>query len=220
MKTNYLSKKVLPFILAIVLLIQIPVTSLAKEFPVVSLGEDIQFSMLSESSFLVTEDSKESIISISEDESFRVIEIKNPELMESEYIVLNKLENSIYSSISDETIYLENSDISPILYKKDVSYQTKYISYATIRNIVGNVASAASISGAVLSVIPEASVQGISQFLIFFGQLAEVINAFNGGSHDHGIKVDLEITQHYRRRPGGHYLKTSKSVWIRSITKY
>lgn len=202
---------------------QFPITVLAAQPESELLKQDnIQVEMVDENTLNVENSDSTDTITVNETDEVREIAITNSTTGKNDYIIYNKVNNTVYSSMVDKTINLnENPELSPDSSAKSTrtarsvsSYQTKYISYAQIKSIVGSGATAAGVIGAILYFVPGA--QGIGGAM---GAISTIVGGINSGvraSSKHGIKLKIKVTKYYRTRLG------RKNVYRinRSISSY
>lgn len=155
-------------------------------------------------------------VSVKEDDNTRRVTIYNNTTGEEEYLILNKMDGSIYSSITNKTL---NSDeqasiITPL---SDTSYSTVYISWAEFKNTIGTTATVGGVIGLVLVKIPGGQFAG--------GVIGTISTIVGGGTlfipNDprHGLKFVVEKVKHYRYRLGKRHLwKTTKTIV--SVSRY
>ena len=84
------------------------------------------------------------------------------------------------------------------------SYETKKISYAQIKKIVGGVASTTAVIGAILYFVPGAESIGGAASAI--GTIVEVLSSGIPASNDHGIKLKIKVTKYYRGTTGNKHV--------------
>jgi hypothetical protein len=144
-------------------------------------------------------------ISVDENDDYKTVTITDPETGTVDYIQYNKNENTIYSSITGETVVLDSqpepAEGPPSNARKaKTSTETKYISYAQIKALVGNTANASNVIEAILSLIPNTSNIGAAVSCI--GVILQEINKNIPASKNHGIKLTIKVTKYYRTRMG------------------
>lgn len=167
---------------------------------------NIQIEKVNNDSLIVKDSKSEEIVTVNEADGIRTITITNSLTGKNDYIVYNQNTNTVYSSIIGQTIDLnENQDLAPnaaatISPRSVSSYETKYISYAQIKSIVGSGASAAAVIGAILYFVPEA--QGIGGAIGAISTIVGTINSNVSASNSHGIRLKIKVTKYYRTRLG------------------
>lgn len=179
----------------------------------------IQIEAIDSNSLSVENSGNKEIVTVNETDGIRTITITNSVTGQNDYIVYNQNTNTVYSSITGKTIDLnENQDLDPnaatISPRSVSSYETKYISYAQIKSIVGGGSSAAAVIGAILYFVPGAQEIGGA-----IGAISTIVGTINGNvsaSSSHGIRLKVKVTKYYRTRLG------KKQVYriTRSITSY
>lgn len=135
---------------------------------------------------------------------------------ETNYIKYDTIKNTVYSSFTGETIDLtENPEYQPqegISSARSVtSYETKYVSYAQIKKIVGGAASTTAVIGAILFFVPGAqSIGGAASAVgTIVGELSKGIPA----SNNHGIKLKIKVVKYYRGTTSNkHVYKKAYSI--------
>lgn len=165
----------------------------------------IQIESIDSNSLSVENSGNKEIVTVNETNGVRTITITNSVTGQNDYIVYNQNTNTVYSSIIGKTIDLnENPDLDPnaatISPSSVSSYETKYISYAQIKSIVGNGASAATVIGAILFFVPGA--QGIGGAIESISTIVGTINSTVSASSSHGIRLKIKVTKYYRTRLG------------------
>lgn len=166
---------------------------------------DIKIEAIDRNSLSVQNSDSKEIVTVNENNGIRTITITNSTTGQNDYIVYNQNTNTVYSSITGKTIDLnENQDLDPnantISPRSVSSYETKYISYAQIKSIVGGAASAAAVIGAILYFVPGA--QGIGGAIGAISTIVGTINSNISASSSHGIRLKVKVTKYYRTRLG------------------
>lgn len=155
-------------------------------------------------------------VSVKEDDNTRKVTIYNNTTGEEEYLILNKMDGSIYSSITNKTLSSDEqaSIISP---RSDTSYSTVYISWAEFKNTLGTTATVGGIVGLVLTKVPGAQFAGT-----VIGTISTIVGGvalFIPNDPRHGLKFVVEKVKHYRYRLGKRHLwKTTKTIV--SVSRY
>lgn len=177
---------------------------------------NIKIEKINQNSLSIKDFDTEEIIKVNESNGIRKITITNLKTNKIDYIIYNSNNNTVYSSITNKTIDLnENQDLNPnenIITPRSVdSYETKYISYAQIKSIVGNTANTATVIAAILYFVPGA--QGIGGAV---GAISTIVGTINGNinaSNSHGIRLKIKTTKYYRTRLGRRQVyKISRSI--------
>lgn len=205
---NVISRKSISILLIVCLSILSLITpSLA--FAGVNYG-GLNITYVSDNEVMVSDGEHISTIAYNDSGNNIRIDVKNSN--NSGYFLINKSENTLYSSYTGKTICksdLPNVNISDrnIDYKSASSSIVKYISYHQLSDYINKVADATSIAGAILAVLA---------FLGFsvanpIGGIVAIISAIlviiqkglNGGSSNHGIKVTIMESIIIKHHAGG-----------------
>lgn len=155
-------------------------------------------------------------LTVREDDNTRKVTIYNNTTGEEEYLILNKKDGSIYSSITNKTV--SSDEQAPIITPRSVtSYSTVYVSWAEFKNTIGTTATVGSIVGLILAKIPGAQVAG--------GIIGTISTIVGGGTllipndSGHGLKFKIKKVKYYRNRLGRRLVwKISKSIV--SVSRY
>ena len=162
--------------------------------------KNITISEINDNSIMVNSYEKEEILNIIDSKSETKIEIKDVKTGKIEYIIYNKEADSIYSSITGNTIY--NNDIS--FYKSDVSYITHKLSFAEIRNALGSVSSAGGVLALIIAKCP-----GGNKPSTIIGKISTVMGGVSFGipnDRNHGLIFKIKVTKMYRWRLGKRHV--------------
>lgn len=164
---------------------------------------NIQIEKVNNDSLIVKDSKSEELVTVNEADGIRTIIITNSLTGKNDYIVYNQNTNTVYSSITGYTIDLnENQDLAPnaaTIYLRSVSsYETKYISYAQIKLIVGVSAGAAAVIGVLLFFVPGA--QGIGGAISDSSTIVGIINSGVSVSDSHGIRLKIKVAKYYKTR--------------------
>ena len=207
MKTSKIASKTIGISLSLLLVLQAPMTVFASELPdeKKSVQTTIQIDKMDDNTFLVTESESEDWITVNEMDGIRTINIVDLETGMTDYIRYDKNSNTVYSSFTGETIDLSNHpELSPeaSFYsdRSESSYETKYISYAQIKSIVGGTATVTGVIGAILYFVPGA--QAIGEGASAISTIVGAINSQVNASSNHGIRLTIKVTKYYRTRMG------------------
>ena len=149
-------------------------------------------------------------LTVKEDDNSRKVTIYNATTGEEEYLILNKIDGSIYSSITNKTV--SSDEQAPTITPRSVtSYSTVYISWAELKNTIGTTATVGGVVGLVLTKVPGAQVAG--------GVIGAISTLVGGGTlfipndSRHGLKFKIKIVKYYRNRIGRRQVwKISKSI--------
>ena len=169
----------------------------------------------------VQNESEQGEITVTENESERLITIIDSITGTTNYIKYDKANNTLYSSFTGETIDLnKNPEYQPeeetVSTRSVTSYETKRISYAQIKKIVGGVATTTAVIGAILYFVPGA--QSIGGAASAVGTIVDVISNGISASNNHGIKLKIKVTKYYRGTTGNkHVYKRVYSIVEGSI---
>ena len=146
-------------------------------------------------------------IQIVEDDNYRNVNIINNDTKEIQTFSYDKKTQILTSSITGNSIDL-SSNSSPA--RSVSSKETQYISYASIKKVVGTVATVANVTGAILSLSGAASIGGAASAI---GTIVSAINDSISPSTKHGIKLSITVTKYYRTRAGHRAVyKITKSI--------
>ena len=149
-------------------------------------------------------------LTVTEDDNTRKVTIYNVTTGEEEYLILNKVDGSIYSSITNKTVNIDEQ--APSITPRSVtSYSTVYISWAEFKNTIGTTATVGGVIGLILTEVPGAQVAG--------GIIGTVSTIVGGGTlvipndSNHGLKFGVKTVKYYRTRLGRRQVwKISKSI--------
>ena len=191
-------------------------TAYASESYEGALSEAIQTESINEDTISVQAGEEEGWVTVTEDENERIITMTDYVTGDTNYIKYDKNANTVYSSLTGETTDLaKEQEYQPIeespSTRSVTSYETKYISYAQIKKIVGNVATAIAVIGALLYFVPNA--QSIGGAASAVGTIVEKLSAGIPASSKHGIKLKIKVTKYYRGTTSNrHVYKTIRSI--------
>lgn len=206
-------------ILTLALFLSLQVNGFASACKIAPLNNSSIIESVDDNSILVKENGKTKKITVSDENGIRTITILDTDTKKSDYIHYNQNTNIAYSSLTDETIDLNKDEelMSPSTFtgtpiRKSVSnYETKKISYAQIKKIVGNAATTASVIGAILCLVP--GTESIGGAISAVSTIVSTLNSSTKASSKHGIKLKIKITKYYRTRAGRRQVyKTTKSI--------
>lgn len=165
----------------------------------VSNGATIEY--VDDSSVMVKSSGMIEIVTVSEKDNVRTTTIQNKQTGEKENLIYNINSGTLYSSITNQTIQVDNGEANTPLTRASKSYQTKYVSYEKIRRIVGNVGTAGAIVGAVLALVPGA--QGAGSVIRVVGVVMKGAERWViPNDSKHGLKLTIETKKSYRTRMG------------------
>lgn len=166
--------------------------------------------------YTIQSETEKGNITVTESNGIRTVTMTDSNSSKVEKIIYNQNQKTLYSSLTGETIDLTNDEgikdeNNSASARSISSYETKYISYATIKKIVGNVATAVSVTGAILSLIPQTKAIGGAASCI--ATIVKTLNTITPASSKHGIKLKIKVTKYYRTRAGQRRLyKTTKTI--------
>lgn len=192
-------KRILSGLLTIIFLFSQSIPALASS-PSIKIdsntSKNITVKYDGDSSILVESSGKTERIIITESENIRTVTIRDEQTEKENILKYNTDSGILYSSITNQSIQIDN-----IATRSESSYNTKYISYAQIRTVVGDIGTAGAIVGAIMTVIPGA--QGAAK-------VVKIVAAIMKGAErwvipndsDHGIKLTVKTTKYYRTRLG------------------
>ena len=215
----------------VMIIVLIPVTTFASSNNMTS--EDIQFAKLSNSSIKVTENGESSII-IFRDKSDEIkVSVQDVSSKEITYFVANKKTGIIYSSETGESVSIKeilgdeplndsttvNQDKKSISKKAESGYVgkiNKQISYKQLSRLVTASSSAASIAGAILTILGWAGLtvtNPIASVISIIGGIVTVVQlGIKSKSSKHGIKLTLKKYKHVRYRSGMKLVRYTYSL--------
>ena len=141
-------------------------------------------------------DGSNETIQIVEDDNYRNVNIINNDTKEVQTLSYDKKTQILTSSITGNSIDLSSNSSAA---RSVSSKETKYISYASIKKVAGNVATIANVTAAILTYSGAAA---IGEAAGIVGATADLINHFTSPSTKHGIKLSIKVTKYYRTRAG------------------
>ena len=141
-------------------------------------------------------DGSNETIQIIEDDNYRNVNIINNDTKKVQTLSYDKKTQILTSSITGNSIDLSSNSSAA---RSVSSKETQYISYASIKKVVGTVATVANVTGAILS-YSGASRIGAAATIV--GAIASGINDSISPSTKHGIKLSITVTKYYRTRAG------------------
>lgn len=211
-------KHLLSLLLTFVLVFQAGTTAFASD---IFSDEAVKIEVNSDNSLSIKTNDSENTIVVTDNNGIRTITITDIETGKIEYIQYNENTNTVYSSMTNETIDIsENEELAPIESNSSArsvtSYEITKISYAQIKKIVGNVANAALVIGAILYFVPGASSIGGAASAV--GTIVSTLNSTVSASSKHGIKLKVKVTKYYRGTTSNkHVYKTVRSIQSGSL---
>ncbi|SFE27723.1 hypothetical protein [Peptostreptococcus sp. D1] len=178
--------------------------------------KNYEITSVDDSSIVVNSGNITEKITVIENNNMRKITIYNTNTGGENYLIFNKADNSIYSSITDKTTFIEEQDSNITTYA-DRHYSTVFISYAEFKNSIGNTATVGGVLGLILAKVPGAQAAG--------GVIGTISTLVGGGSlfipndSKHGLKFGIETVKRYRYRLGKrHVYRIDK--YITSVSRY
>ena len=152
-------------------------------------------------------DGSNETIQIVEDDNYRNVNIINDDTKEVQTLSYDKKTQILTSSITGNSVDLSsNSAVTRSVSSKE----TQYISYASIKKVVGTVATVANVTGAILSCSGASRIGGAASAV---GTIVGIINDSISSSTKHGIKLSITVTKYYRTRAGHRAVyKITKSI--------
>lgn len=201
------------------LLVTTPLISLANDNKTTINNREFSIASIDQNSFLLKENGKVSYMYIFENNTSKTLTLIDSNGQKCHFIY-NKTENTIYSSITNTLTTLEDDLTNPALLSKTKVYnKTNKISFKTLRAHLGASSTALQLAGIiVLLTVPEAANAAAILEAIAIGAGYYANNLPDDPNH--GIAVNIEVTQHYRRRIGGHSIPWGKTYKLISIYKY
>lgn len=213
-------KKFSSLFLSILMVLSIPIfafgsTSDTETSPASLTSESPNIELISDNHIGVSSKDGVEHITVTENSTTKKVTVYNVNSGQTNYFLLNKKNNSIYSSLTNKTITLskEKQDalISQFKSSSNVSYYSFSVSYARIRSYIGASATAGSVVGLLITLFPGAELVGgaFSDVCTIVGALSYTIP--NDSSR--GLKISIKKVKHYRWRAGKRRLyKVSKFI--------
>lgn len=172
-------------------------------------AKSVKIENIAENTVSVQTGSEQGAITVTENENERLITMTDSVTGDTNYIKYDKIKNTVYSSFTWETIDLnENLEYQPeeetALARSVTSYETKKISYAQIKKIVGRTATATAVIGAILYFVPGA--QSIGGAASAVGTIVDGLSKGISSSSNHGIKLKIKVTKYYRGTTGNKHV--------------
>jgi hypothetical protein len=207
-------KKVFAFLLSLFVLCSVVYPVYASE----SLPDNYGYTELNDNSIIIQDDEGNDIqkVTVIENENERKTVIEDLLNGKVDYIVLNKKDGSIYSSITNNTITREEQTPN-VSFRSEKSYSKVYVSYAEIRSAVGVFATAGGVIGLIVAKVPGAEAIGD-----IMGKLSTILGAMSYGmpnDSNHGLVFTIKTVKYYRTRIGRRQVwRITKS--ITAVNKY
>lgn len=165
-------------------------------------------SQASENEFTITDADGTWTITIEETEDSRQVNLVGPS-GETEYLLLDKREKTLYSSITGEIVDASDAELEggasdqpqtyglgtvyPIRRSQPTYYYRKY-SYASIKASAGAAASVAKIAATIASLCGAGNIKAAANIIAGLGGL---VAAVSSGSKSHGLRVKLRKVRVY-----------------------
>lgn len=133
--------------------------------------------------------------SIHEEDGTRKVTFYDEEKEKEEYFIFYKNENKIYSSITNQEVYLDDIYDNEISTKSvKTSTKTYYISYAKLRSLTGSTATVSSLVSSIATILDLTTLGKISAATAILSIAGRAIP--NQNNHD--IRVTLSENKYYR----------------------
>lgn len=178
-----------------------------------TLDNSFVIERISENEYQVNDGGYSGFISITDNDTERIVTIKDKETNEENFIKLDKSSGLIFSSFTNSTVNINSNEITNNLtdaslfsstkppHNPMISYETKYISYAQIRNITGEAANAGQVAASILFFIP-----GCAWTAGAIGSVSTIVNLTLArmipNDSYHGIRLTVKKEKYYRKRMG------------------
>lgn len=173
----------------------------------------------------VTQNDEQTRVTVFEKNGIRLITMIDLASGKTDYIKYDQNSNTVYSSLTNEIINLnENEELDPaasagneeVAARAVTNHETRSISYAQIKRIVGQVATAAAVIGAILYFVPPARAIGGAASAI--STIVSTLNKSVKASSNHGIRLKVKVTKYYRTRAGKRRMyKITRSITAGSL---
>ena len=135
---------------------------------------------------------------------------------EEQYMLYDATSNTVYSSITGETVQLKEQG-NGIELQSTITHTTEYVSFAQVRQAVGAAGKAAEVVGFFLLFVPGANtVKGIADGVDI------VLSALHYTIPDdssHGFKLSVKVEKFYRTRGGRRYVWSTQKT-ITKVQRY
>lgn len=212
-------KKVIAVMLMITMLM--PSMSVCAAVNEETIDSNLSIQQIDESTLEVKEENSVNIITIEEKDNKKTVTIKNRDTGKEEYFIYNKATGEMYSSITKETVNLNDDEQKNEIAMYSVSsYKTYKYSDYTIKRVVGKTAAASEVLAFLLGKIKKPEVKAAARILQQIAGLAvsgsELVFS---DSKNHGLKVTVKITKYYRTRAGRRQVYKTTYL-INSVKKY
>ena len=146
----------------------------------------------------------------------RKVTIRDLNTGEEQYMLYDATSNTVYSSITGETVQLKEQG-NGIELPSTITHTTEYVSFAQVRQAVGAAGKAAEVVGFFLLFVPGANtVKGIADGVDI------VLSALHYTIPDdssHGFKLSVKVEKFYRTRGGRRYVWSTQKT-ITKVQRY
>ena len=146
----------------------------------------------------------------------RKVTIRDLNTGEEQYMLYDATSNTVYSSITGETVQLKEQG-NGIELQSTITHTTEYVSFAQVRQAVGAAGKAAEVVGFFLLFVPGANtVKGIADGVDI------VLSALHYTIPDdssHGFKLSVKVEKFYRTRGGRRYVWSTQKT-ITKVQRY
>ena len=212
----------------------LPITTLAPEQAFANeTSDDARASVLqtSENELAVTDADGTWTITVAETEDIRRVNLVGPN-GETEYLLLNKQEKTLYSSITGETIDASDAELEggsdqpqpyglgtvyPIRRSKPTYYYRRY-SYASIKASAGAAAGVAKIAGVIASRCGASNIKAAADIIAGLGG---IITAVGSASTSHGLRAKLRKVRVYEYHDFQQkWIEINPEVTVAGISTY
>ena len=179
-------------------------------------SENTQIINVSNDSVMIAQDGGTSKISWEKNETGKLsrVIVENEITGKVNYFTIN--DGKVTSSITGQTVNMQaENEIKPFA-TGDISY--KYISFASIKKLVGVSGGLAEVVGAIIALCGVSITNPVAGVLMLAGALAGLVSEAMEGSPTKGVKVKLKETLRRSTKNGKGY--TYKSYEIVGLSRY
>lgn len=225
-----LMKKMIPMVIVVVMIVG--TLNTAVIYASTPIDKNFMVEQLSNTIATISEGKSKSKIILTENADKIVAEIV-PLSGEGEagYFFVDKRKETLYSSFTGET--LSKNEVSQLIDLGSIqenpdklfaasSTVTKNISYATMSKLITNTSSAASIAGAILTVLAWAGITAANPIAGVVSIIGGLVTAIQIGigkkSSNHGLKVKMKKNKITKHQAGQVF--TTYKYMITDISKY
>ncbi|EHO16501.1 hypothetical protein HMPREF9623_01200 [Stomatobaculum longum] len=146
----------------------------------------------------------------------RKVTIRDLNTGEEQYMLYDATSNTVYSSITGKTVQLEEQG-NGIELQSTITHTTEYISFAQVRQAVGETGKAANVVGFFLSWIPETKAAGDLSRKV--GEILQMLKYAIPNDSSHGFKLSIKVEKFYRTRGGRRYVWSTQKT-ITGVQRY